>query len=43
MTRRICSRAAGSDQKDMFKGGWLFAIIGCVISVGWIMTVLPVL
>jgi hypothetical protein len=33
----------GYDQKDMFKGGWLFAIIGCVISVGWIMTVLPVL
>ncbi len=33
----------GYDQKDLFKGGWLFAIIGCVISVGWIMTIMPVL
>ena len=33
----------GYDQKDLLKGGWLFAIIGCLISVGWIMTVLPVL
>lgn len=33
----------GYDQKDLLKGGWLFAILGCVISVGWIMTILPVL
>ncbi|MBR1565841.1 MAG: anion permease [Oscillospiraceae bacterium] len=33
----------GYDQKDLLKGGWLFAIIGCVISVGWIMTIMPVL
>ena len=33
----------GYNQKDLFKGGWLFAIIGCVISVGWIMTIMPVL
>ncbi len=33
----------GYDQKDLLKGGWLFAIIGCIISVGWIMTIMPVL
>ncbi len=31
------------DQKDLLKGGWLYAIIACVISVGWIMTMYPVL
>lgn len=33
----------GYDQKDLFKGGWLYAIISCVVSVGWIMTMYPVL
>ncbi len=33
----------GYDQKDILKGGWLFAILGCIISVGWIMTIFPVL
>ena len=33
----------GYDQKDLLKGGWLFAILGCLISVGWIMTRFPVL
>lgn len=33
----------GYDQKDVLKGGWLFAILGCIISVGWIMTIFPVL
>ncbi len=33
----------GYDQKDLFKGGWLFAIICCGISVGWVMTIMPVL
>ena len=31
------------DQKDLLKGGWLYAIIACVVSVGWIMTMYPVL
>jgi len=30
-------------QKDLIKGGWLFAILSCVISVGWIMTMYPIL
>lgn len=33
----------GYNQRDLLKGGWLFAICGCIISVGWIMTILPVL
>jgi di/tricarboxylate transporter len=33
----------GYGQKELLKGGWLFAILGCVISVGWIMTIMPVL
>lgn len=33
----------GYNQKDVLKGGWLFAILGCIISVGWIMTIFPVL
>lgn len=33
----------GYDQKDLLKSGWLFAILGCIISVGWIMTIMPVL
>jgi len=33
----------GYTQKDLFKGGWLFALISCVISVGWVMTIMPVL
>lgn len=32
----------GYDQKDLLKGGWLYALLGCVISVGWIMTIMPV-
>lgn len=31
------------DQKDLLKGGWLYAIISCVVSVGWMMTMYPVL
>lgn len=33
----------GYDQRDLIKGGWLFAVIGCVVSVGWTMTIMPVL
>ena len=33
----------GYDQKDILKGGWLFAVLGCIVSVGWIMTIMPVL
>lgn len=33
----------GYDQKDLLKAGWLYSIIGCLISVGWIMTIMPVL
>ena len=33
----------GYDQKDLLKSGWLFAHLGCIISVGWIMTIMPVL
>ncbi len=33
----------GYDQKDLLKSGWLFAVLGCIISVGWIMTIMPVL
>jgi len=32
----------GYGQKDLIRGGWLFAAVGCVLSVGWIMTVMPV-
>lgn len=32
----------GYSQKDLIRGGWLFAVISCVISVGWIMTIMPV-
>ena len=31
----------GYDQKSMFKQSWLLALICCVVSVGWIMTVFP--
>ncbi len=30
-------------QMDLVKGGWLYAIISCVVSVGWIMSMYPVL
>ncbi len=33
----------GYDQATLVKGGWLYAIISCVISVGWMMTMYPVL
>ena len=33
----------GYTQKDLIRGGWLFAVLACIISVGWIMTVMPVL
>ncbi len=32
----------GYSQKDLIRGGWLFAVISCVLSVGWMMTVFPV-
>ena len=31
----------GYDQKSMFKQSWIFSIICCIVSVGWIMTVFP--
>ena len=33
----------GYSQRDLIRGGWLFAVVSCVISVGWIMTIMPVL
>lgn len=33
----------GYNQVALVKGGWLFAILSCVISVVWIMTMYPVL
>ncbi len=33
----------GYDQKDLIKGGWLYALIGCFISVLWTMSIMPVL
>ena len=33
----------GYDQRDLIRGEWLFALIACVLSVGWIMTIMPVL
>jgi di/tricarboxylate transporter len=33
----------GYNQNSMFKQSWLLAIICCVVSVGWIMTVFPIL
>jgi len=32
----------GYSQKDLLRGGWLHSAISCVLSVGWIMTVMPV-
>lgn len=32
----------GYDQISMIKQSWLFAIICCIVSVGWIMTVFPI-
>ena len=32
----------GYKQKDLIRGGWLFAVIACLLSVGWIMTIMPV-
>lgn len=33
----------GYNQASMFKMSWLFAIICCIVSVGWIMTMFPIL
>lgn len=33
----------GYDQPALIKGGWLYAIISAVVSIGWIMTMYPVL
>ena len=33
----------GYEQKDLIRGGWLFSALFCILSVGWIMTVMPVL
>ena len=33
----------GYNQRDLLRGGWLFALIACVLSVGWTMTIMPVL
>ena len=33
----------GYDQGDLIRGGWLYALLACVLSVGWIMTIMPVL
>ena len=32
----------GYTQKDLLRGGWLFAVLCCLISVFWIMTIMPV-
>jgi len=33
----------GYTQKDLLRGGWLFAVLCCLISVFWIMTIMPVI
>lgn len=33
----------GYDQKIMLKMSWLFAIVCCIVSVGWVMTMFPIL
>ncbi|MBQ1490662.1 MAG: hypothetical protein IIZ39_01775 [Blautia sp.] len=33
----------GYDQASMFKQSWLFAIICCIVTVGWTMTIVPIL
>ncbi len=33
----------GYDQRDLIRGGWLYALIACALSVGWTMTIMPVL
>lgn len=33
----------GYNQRDLIRGGWLYALISCAVSVGWIMTIMPVL
>ena len=33
----------GYRQRDLFRGSWLFIVLGCVICVGWIMSVMPIL
>ena len=35
--------AGGYTQGDLIRGGWLFAVLGCVVCVGWIMSVMPIL
>lgn len=35
--------AGGYTQRDLIRGGWLFAVLGCVVCVGWIMTVFPII
>ena len=32
----------GYSQKDIVRGGWLFAVLSCAICVGWIMTIFPI-
>ena len=34
--------AGGYRQRDLVHGGWLFAVLSCVICVGWIMSVFPI-
>ena len=39
-----CMMACGGyNQRDLFRGGWLFTVLGCVVCVGWIMSVMPVI
>lgn len=33
----------GYNQASMFKQSWLFAIICCIVTVGWVMTIFPIL
>ena len=33
----------GYNQRDLIRGGWLYALLACVLSVGWVMTIMPVL
>ncbi len=33
----------GYSQRDLVRGGWLFAVLSCAICVGWIMTIFPIM
>ena len=33
----------GYSQNDLFRGGWLYALIACALSVLWVMSMMPVI